>query len=459
MTSLQNGQAADADDVNQNFELLSGQSLTNEERIKRLEDTSTRLFRDSENPAISPSAQLLAAPRPSLPAGTVPSLDMLRPSLQASPVTQSLDDGVVELLGGRLELDVNCEADPWALVDAYQSYGRYKELVLTLTGTCYGSYYWNREFTEGFREPFQALTLKAKEGDIASIVPRPSGSSEVQFHDQRISVFAMDGSFLSLQNIELYLGPIDPWGVFVWNGSYAKLSNVRIIDYAGGPAGIMRVAGLHIDNNSSVELSGLNTISLGYSYSAVLLDADSILRGYGGLKAFLYDCLTGTGQPSSECHAMDVRHSKVVVDISGEDAAWNLQIPSEVSQGYSMYAINSTLDFNQNGSPISARGWFVSRDGYLTVHGGIKVLDPDDYLSFSGRASIAHYKNFELPAEDIRCNGPNTLSLYGLADYEDPDSYTYLEHDAHSGPGQVLEGLSGKCISPQEWDYHLITFP
>ena len=30
MTSLQNGQAADADDVNQNFELLSGQSLTNE---------------------------------------------------------------------------------------------------------------------------------------------------------------------------------------------------------------------------------------------------------------------------------------------------------------------------------------------------------------------------------------------------------------------------------------------
>ena len=97
MKGLQNNTVANADDLNQNFEVLSEQALTNEERIKRLEDTSTRLFRETENPALVFSAQ-----------------------------SRLLDDGLVELTGGRLELSVDCGADPWALVDAYQSFCRFQ---------------------------------------------------------------------------------------------------------------------------------------------------------------------------------------------------------------------------------------------------------------------------------------------------------------------------------------------
>ena len=71
MKDLQNNTVANAEDLNQNFELLSEQSLTNEERIDRLEDTSLRLFKNLENPAITPSLQTRSSSRQLLAEGAI----------------------------------------------------------------------------------------------------------------------------------------------------------------------------------------------------------------------------------------------------------------------------------------------------------------------------------------------------------------------------------------------------
>lgn len=424
MKGLQNNTVANADDLNQNFEVLSEQALTNEERIERLEDTSTRLFRETENPALVFSAQ-----------------------------SRLLDDGLVELTGGRLELNVDCGADPWALVDAYQSYGRYKELVFTLSGSvCYGAFFYNRAYTEAFREPLQAITLKSADPQSpTSITPRPNDPNNTNIlHDQQITIGTKDGSSLTIDSINLRLGNCDIYGVYVERNSNLTLSGVHINDFTGTapacalfPGQPIRESAISVDHSSSLQIRRLNT----NSRTETVIDVIGALVGIWAQHAssvYVGQNLsveTAISDASWALRAMWLQESFFHME-SGD---LTLASPAgTTSPSYALQASNSHIDIESN-SPIKATGEFVVEGGSFSAWQGIILTNPDnDGVDFTSTlAHIAGYDPQELPASRIQCAGPHTLDFTGA---RTDGSIGYIPHS-----DGVLSGLHSHCVSKQGW--------
>ena len=431
MKGLQNNTVANADDLNQNFEVLSEQALTNEERIKRLEDTSTRLFRETSSPG-----------------------------LELSSPSQSLDDGLVELIGGRLELNVDCGADPWALVDAYQSYGRYKELVFTLSGSaCYGAFFYNRAYTEAFREPFQAITLQS--ADLQSpttIVPRPNDPEITNVnHDQVIGLGARDGSSLTIDNVNLSLGNCDIYGVFVFRNATLKLHGVTIKDFTGqAPAcpwmggQSIRYAGISVDYGSLLQIEDdpngqggqETTIDLTGALVGIWAQHSSIMYVAQDLSVNV-----AMADASSELRAMRIEESSL--HMAG--GALTLASPSgTTTPSYALQASNSHLEIESWG-PIKATGYFSVEGGSFLAGEGIQLTDPsNDLVSITSTlAQIAHYEKLELPANRIICGGPHTLVFYGVKEAD--NTYGYIPY-----ADPALDGLHSLCVSKQGWNSLLL---
>ena len=413
MKELSDGEVATASDMNANFGALSDKSLNNAQRIERLENTSTRLFKDNS----SLTAKLSG--------------------------TMELGDGIIELPGGRLELDVDCNNDQWALVDAYQAYGRYKELILNLSGTCYGAYYFNRDFTESFREPFQKLALKASADARAAIVTRPYNETIPSLgHNTRVFVYAREGSRLELENVDIYLGLYDALGVWVADNSTARFSGVGIYTAEGNNFG--GEAGIKVTGNSFVQFDGTrNTIDIGNSsasfYSALLIEKGSVVESFAGVTAKVTS--------NSECHALDIRDSQLFTDTGGAANAWQSIAVCANPNDFAVYADNATLRFDQNGEPFIADGNFRAESSHLQLHGGLKLARSGATLSVSGPTDITHYDNEYLPAASIKCSALNTVNFWGLSDPANSSSYGYLTHDE-----TVLAGIDQRCVSTAEWD-------
>ena len=425
MKDLQNNTIANANDLNQNFEVLSDQALTNEERIKRLEDTSTRLFRENQNPALVFSRQ-----------------------------GRLLDDGLVELTGGRLELNVDCGADPWALVDAYQSYGRYKELVFTLSGeACYGSFFYNRAYTEAFREPFQAITLKsANLQSPTAITPRPNNPDIANVtHDQIIGLGAKDGSSLTINNVKLLLGNCDMYGVFAERNANLKLHGVTIKEFTGqAPAcpwfpGIPRYAGISADYGSLVEIT---QTADGSGSEQSIIDLTNTLSGIAAKHSSIVyvgqDLVVSVTLSAASTPLMALRlEESLIHTVAGEITL--ISPTDSTTPSHALRAWNSDIEFESWG-PVKATGNVLVEGGSFTAVEGFAFTHPNDDM-FSVQSAIvvlAGYDPAELPPGRISCAGPHTLDFNGI---RQDGTYGYLYYT-----DPALTDLDDHCVSKQGWD-------
>ena len=113
MTPLVNGQVADANQLNDNLEIVSNQLRKIESDVNFLVDTSSRVVR--------------------VPSGTERLSQSYSRNLRTDgAAAKTSEDGTLQALpSGRLELVVDCSQDPWALVDAdclhdFDSHGHQK---------------------------------------------------------------------------------------------------------------------------------------------------------------------------------------------------------------------------------------------------------------------------------------------------------------------------------------------
>ena len=153
---------------------------------------------------------------------------------------------------GTVKIEVNCTADPAALIEAYQSnlYRRY--ISLELEGDCYGAYHWVQIVDEAGEpaldqvQPMnQVVQIYPKEGTTARLIPRTIKSGIDTY--ATTSVLSSFGNGLYITGIEIQMGSDDSRGVLFSRSSNGDLTNVVIL----GASGASNQRGVQIQNGAA----------------------------------------------------------------------------------------------------------------------------------------------------------------------------------------------------------------
>ena len=402
MTAFANNTPADADAMNNNLEVISQQSLTNEARIERLEQTSDRLFR----------------------------LEALEGVSLRNSATARLEDGVTAEHGGPNDLDLNGTANQSALVDAYQTYGRYAQLELTLSGNCRGYFWLNRDLTSGFRERGQRIAISSAAGTTASIIPRvihtPSGATAV-------GLWALDGSSLELSGVNVQLGSFDVRGVLIDRNSSGYLTDVSITTPTGSsPGADLNGFALLVDNNSFLQVSGDLTINAD-AISAVAIQNGSVASMTAGLVAVQNSAGSG----------IDLRRATL-----DAETALSLLVPDDVNS-YALFADGATVQVSAaNGGSLKTQGRVRFDNSVATIGEYIPNLDvplePNRVLSINdSKVEITTYDEAILPGNRISCGGLNVVGFVG----RDPQDLNQII----TRDNTTIDGLDPICVSRAQW--------
>jgi hypothetical protein len=293
MTPMQNGEVADADQINSNFSGISSRIIGIEEQVDLLISTSSRLIEIPESSASSSGNQ---------GAVTIINKDGRLVAKLTDPRT--LDSSqLVELDGGILNLEANCNEDPYALTNAYQNHTQYPRLVIGIQGDCYGDIFWSEGYSKYVQEFSQNITIYGMNQTQAGIIPRPKVSdcvnNSVSPTGGRAGLVTSFNGSLYLDYVTLTLGECDIWGLLYSRGAGGDVNNVSIVGHPAAANQILlsvRHNAIVYTGNVSITGAGDNTRGLrvwngGTVYSYGSLDVsvtNTALQMYGGGGFFSY---------------------------------------------------------------------------------------------------------------------------------------------------------------------------
>ena len=264
-----------------------------EEQVDLLISTSSRLI---EIPESSGSTEGKSTPVSVMNQGS--DLVAKFPDSRAENSTQ-----LVELDGGILNLEANCNDDPYALINAYQEHTQFSRLVIGIQGDCYGDIFWTEDYDKYVQEFAQSITIYGMNETYAGIIPRPKisecANNSVSPTGGRAGLLASFNGSLYLSYVNLNLGECDIWGILYSRGAGGNVDNVSILGHPDKANQIL----LSVRHNSiiytgNVGLSsdgenarGLRVFNGGAIYSYGTLDISATgtaLQMYGGGGLFAY---------------------------------------------------------------------------------------------------------------------------------------------------------------------------
>ena len=212
MTPLVNGQVADANQLNDNLEIVSEQLRKIESDVNFLVDTSSRVVR--------------------VPSGTERLSQSYSRNLRTDgAAAKTSEDGTLQALpSGRLELVVDCSQDPWALVDAYTANSQYPRLIFGIKGACYGRFDVSKDgvYTQEFS---QDITIYGEGRELTRLIARPkSDGAECGggFGEGSAGISTSFNGSLYLSDVTAELGECDEIGFLYSRGAGGELRNVLI---------------------------------------------------------------------------------------------------------------------------------------------------------------------------------------------------------------------------------------
>lgn len=273
MTSLQNGEIADADQINSNFSGISSRIIGIEEQVDLLISTSSRLIEIPESSASSSGHK---------GAVTIVNKDGRLVAKLTDPRT--LDSSqLVELDGGILNLEANCNEDPYALTNAYQNHTQYPRLVIGIQGDCYGDIFWSEGYSKYVQEFSQNITIYGMNQTKAGIIPRPKlsdcVSNSVSPTGGRAGLVTSFSGSLYLDYVTLTLGECDIWGLLYSRGAGGDVNNVSII---GHPAAANQIL-LSVRHNAIVYIGNVSITGPGDNTRGLRVWNGGTVYSYGSL--------------------------------------------------------------------------------------------------------------------------------------------------------------------------------
>ena len=210
---------------------------------------------------------------------------------------------LVELDGGILNLEANCNENPYALINAYQEHTQFSRLVIGIQGDCYGDIFWTEDYDKYVQEFAQSITIYGVNETYAGIIPRPKisecANNSVSPTGGRAGLLASFNGSLYLSYVNLSLGECDIWGILYSRGAGGNVDNVSIFGHPDKANQIL----LSVRHNSiiytgNVGLSsdgenarGLRVFNGGAIYSYGTLDISATgtaLQMFGGGGLFAY---------------------------------------------------------------------------------------------------------------------------------------------------------------------------
>ena len=219
---VMNGDKGDAGVVSSD---ISPRISSIEEQVDLLISTSSRLI---EIPESSTSTKAKRTPVSVLNQGD--NLVAKFPDPRAENNTQ-----LVELDGGILNLEANCNDDPYALINAYQEHTQFSRLVIGIQGDCYGDIFWTEDYDKYVQEFAQSITIYGINETYAGIIPRPKTSecanNSVSPTGGRAGLLASFNGSLYLSYVNLTLGECDVWGILYSRGAGGDVNNVSILGH------------------------------------------------------------------------------------------------------------------------------------------------------------------------------------------------------------------------------------
>ena len=273
MTSLQNGEIADADQINSNFSGISSRIIGIEEQVDLLISTSSRLIEIPESSKSSSGSQ-----------GAVTIVNKGGRLVAKLTDPRNLNSSqLVELDGGILNLEANCNEDPYALTNAYQNHTQYPRLIIGIQGDCYGDIFWSEGYSKYVQEFSQNITIYGMNQTQARIIPRPKVSdcanNSVSPTGGRAGLVTSFNGSLYLDYVTLTLGECDIWGLLYSRGAGGDVNNVSIV---GHPAAANQIL-LSVRNNAMVYIGNVSISGAGDNTRGLRVWNGGTVYSYGSL--------------------------------------------------------------------------------------------------------------------------------------------------------------------------------
>ena len=412
MTPLVNGQAADANQLNDNLQIVSDQLRKIESDVNFLVDYSSRVVR--------------------VPSGNERLSQAYSRNLSGDgTAARTSEDGTLQALpSGRLELEVDCSQDPWALVDAYTVNSHYPRLVFVIKGACYGHFDVSKEgvYTQEFS---QDISISGEGRELTKIIARPkSDGAECQFPwvyaDGKASVGASFNGSLYLSDVTVELGECDWLGVLYSRGAGGELSNVLIRAHSSEST----YYAVQVRHNAIIYMSDVEMISgqgevfkvwnggavYGYGPITVRSTGAGLYAGEtwvaacqfeAGANFFSYNSLTCThdlAEQSEGAKAQSIRGASTF-------RARNVTVAGlfDVQESSNVGILNLVQTSPQSSLNIQASYVGTAYQGSVTIYGKLNLwggaaLNADS-VNFLGDAELVVNESSRFSASDVTYSG------------------------------------------------------
>ena len=200
------------------------------------------------------------------------------------------------------EVEVNCEDDPYALINAYHDNIEYSQLFIGIQGDCFGDISYTADYETYTQEFSQKLIIYGIADASAAIIPRPKVGDCGNSNDPAGGVAGLVASFqgsISLHNLDLRLGECDSFGLLYSRGSGGTVENVSITGHPATPKQnllVVRHNSIIYTGNVSITGYGGDTVGIAvfnggvlYSYGSHTVSvAGTALQMYAGGGFFSY---------------------------------------------------------------------------------------------------------------------------------------------------------------------------
>lgn len=335
MTPLVNGQTADANQLNDNLQIVSDQLRKIESDVNFLVDYSSRVVR--------------------VPSGNERLSQAYSRNLSGDgTAARTSEDGTLQALpSGRLYLEVDCSQDPWALVDAYTVNSHYTSLGFFIKGACYGQIYVSKEdvYTQEFS---QEISIWGEGRDLTKLIARPRldgagcGDGASSAAGQAGVGAPLNGS-LWLSGVTVELGECDGVGILYSRGAEGEMHNVTIRAHSSEST----LRALEVRHNAIIYMSDVEVIS-GQGEVFKVWNGGAVV-GLGPITVRS----TGAGRYAGRTWA----------------AACQFEAGANFFSYYSLTCTHDLAEQSEGAKALSIRGASTFRAGDVTVSGLVDVQE------------------------------------------------------------------------------------
>ena len=208
--------------------------------------------------------------------GQIASADEINANFQA--LKDSID--AVNSTDRAFSLEVNCEEDPYALINAYHANIEFSSLNIGIRGECFGDIWWTADYGSYTQEFAQRVAIYGITDANAGIIPRPKisecGNSGSPTGGRAGLLASFQGS-LFLRNLNLSLGECDSFGVLYSRGAGGNVEGVSI---SGHPATANQNL-LVVRHNSIIYIGNVSITGAGDDTVGISIFNGGVIYSYG----------------------------------------------------------------------------------------------------------------------------------------------------------------------------------